>query len=133
MLSRVRAERSAVLCNLVLDSERKVSASSEPHQNGLMTSSVNAPDSSVHSVNTAPILERMERLLQAVTILQLERPSDWLSFRYHYDDGKESSEKNSESLGGNPTRRFLTREEVKKIMNLRVDFTEDAVEKACVC
>lgn len=69
----------------------------------------------------------MERLAQAVTILQLEKPSDWISFRYGY----EGSNDTTNGCGGSERQSFLDRDEVRKIMKLRVDFSEDAVNKAC--
>ncbi|CAJ1930907.1 unnamed protein product [Cylindrotheca closterium] len=64
---------------------------------GLMESS------SEHAIPTLP---QWERLSQVVTILQLEKPSDWSYYR------------------GSST---LTRDEVERTMRLRVDFSPDVI------
>ena len=66
--------------------------------------------------NTSSILTQFNRVNQAVSILQLEKPSDWLMFAYKAD-------------GGNDTN--LTADEIKKVMSLRVDFSEEAITKVC--
>jgi hypothetical protein len=52
------------------------------------------------------LLPIWERLSIAVTILQLERPSDWLAYRST----------------------ILSTDEVSRTMNLRVDFSKDAID-----
>jgi len=108
-----------LFCNFLLDNKSNIHASSEIANTGITSYSSSSSNNVSNAVNTAPILERLERLSQAVTILQLEKPSDWIGFRYNYEGGKEE------------VRRFLSREEVKTIMSLRVDFSDDAIEKAC--
>jgi hypothetical protein len=66
--------------------------------------------------NTSTILTQFNRVNQAVSILQLEKPSDWLMFAYKIDGGDDTN---------------LTAEEIKKVMSLRVDFLEDAINKVC--
>lgn len=66
--------------------------------------------------NTSAILTQFNRANQAVSILQLEKPSDWLMFAYKVD-------------GGDGTN--LTADEIKKVMNLRVDFSEEAIATVC--
>ena len=65
-------------------------------------------------MNTAIIWNQFQKLTQAVTILQLERPSDWLSFAPSNKDDD-----------------HLTTEEKRNIMRLRTDFSEDAILAVC--
>ena len=58
-------------------------------------------------VVTSNVLQRWERLSQVVTLLQLEKPSDWLA--YH-------------------TTSILSPDELSRTLHLRVDFSRDAVE-----
>lgn len=118
-----------LLCSILLDKEANLNTKLATNPNDIPSSSTPvASDPNARAVNTAPILARMERLAQAVAILQLEKPSDWIGFRYNYDDGV-STNGNNES--GESIHRFLTRDEVHKVMSLRVDFSEEAVRKAC--
>jgi len=73
--------------------------------------------SSSSSSSTATILTQFERVNQAVSILQLEKPSDWLAFSYKVGESNETN---------------LTREEIEKIMSLRSDFSEEAIARVCV-
>ena len=66
-------------------------------------------------ISTVPILEQFERLNQATTILQLERPADWSTMAY------------SGVTKGND----LTPAEIQSIMLLRVDFSKEAVASVC--
>jgi len=66
--------------------------------------------------NTSTILTQFNRVNQAVSILQLEKPSDWLMFAYKIDGGDDTN---------------LTADEIKKVMRLRVDFSEEAITKVC--
>ncbi|KAL7467391.1 hypothetical protein ACHAXS_007626 [Conticribra weissflogii] len=68
------------------------------------------------AINTASILEQFERINQAVSILQLEKPSDWLAFAYQVGESNDTN---------------LTVDEIQKVMRLRVDFSEDAIMKVC--
>ena len=68
------------------------------------------------SINTATILQQFERINQAVSILQLEKPSDWLVFAYKVGESNDTN---------------LTVDEIRKVMSLRVDFSEDAIVKVC--
>jgi hypothetical protein len=65
-------------------------------------------DTSDRSATSMAVFQIWERLSQVVTILQLEKPIDWLI--YH------STSK-------------LTPEEVSRTMHLRVDFSNDAIER----
>lgn len=67
--------------------------------------------------STVSILNQFARANQAVSILQLEKPSDWLQFSY----------KVGESLQTN-----LSADEIQKIMCLRVDFSEEAIARVCI-
>jgi len=67
-------------------------------------------------ISTVPILDKFERLREATTILQLERPSDWSAMAY--------------TVGGEG-RDKLKPDEIKAVMLLRVDFSEDAVAAVC--
>jgi len=67
-------------------------------------------------INTASILKQFQRINQAVSILQLEKPSDWLAFSYQVGESYDTN---------------LTVEEIQKVMRLRVDFSEDAIMKVC--
>ncbi|KAL7494964.1 hypothetical protein ACHAWT_003514 [Skeletonema menzelii] len=66
--------------------------------------------------NTSTILTQFNRANQAVSILQLEKPSDWLMFAYKVDGGDDIN---------------LTADEIKKVMSLRVDFSEEAIATVC--
>ena len=80
--------------------QRAVSAASNSHQ---------TIHEGGHCSLTMTLTSQWDRLLQAVTILQLERPSDWLSYF-------ESSP-------------VLSSQELKGILSLRVDFSSEAIEK----
>lgn len=69
------------------------------------------------SISTASILTQFERVNQAVSILQLEKPSDWLAFSYKVGESGETN---------------LTGDEIQKIMSLRVDFSEEAIARVCI-
>jgi hypothetical protein len=94
-----------LLCGLVLESRgsgRTQSAKASPS-----------------SISTYSILKQFSRVNQAVSILQLEKPSDWLAFSYKVGESDETN---------------LTADEIQKIMGLRVDFSEEAikgVQKKC--
>ena len=66
--------------------------------------------------NTSSILAHFNRVNQAVSILQLEKPSDWLMFAYKVDGGDDSN---------------LTTAEIERVMRLRVDFSEEAITTVC--
>lgn len=78
----------------------------------------NVPSSSDSGVAGASfeILNQFRRLTQAVAILQLEKPSDWAAFSYSV---------------GSPNDTNLTKDEIRQVMQLRVDFSEDAIAKVC--
>jgi hypothetical protein len=69
------------------------------------------------SISTASILKQFERVNQALSILQLEKPSDWLAFAYKVGENDETN---------------LTSEEIQKIMSLRVDFAEESIARVCM-
>ena len=73
--------------------------------------------SSSSSISTASILAQFEHVNQAVSILQLEKPSDWLAFSYKVGDSNETN---------------LTADEIQKVMGLRLDFTEEAIARVCI-
>jgi hypothetical protein len=52
-----------------------------------------------------------------VSILQLEKPSDWLQFSYKVGESDQTN---------------LTADEIQKIMGLRVDFSEEAIARVCI-
>jgi len=64
------------------------------------------------SISTASILKQFERVNQAVSILQLEKPSDWLAFAYKVGQSDDTN---------------LTPDEIRKVMSLRVDFSDEAI------
>lgn len=68
------------------------------------------------TANTSTILKQFDRVNQAVSLLQLEKPSDWLAFGY--------------KVGGSDDTN-LTTNEIRKIMSLRLDFSQDAIAKVC--
>jgi hypothetical protein len=72
---------------------------------------------STHSASTYSILKQFSRVNQAVSILQLEKPSDWLAFSYKVGESDETN---------------LTSDEIQKIMGLRVDFSEEAIARVCI-
>jgi hypothetical protein len=69
------------------------------------------------SISTFSILKQFSRVNQAVSILQLEKPSDWLAFSYKVGESDETN---------------LTPDEIQKIMGLRVDFSEEAIARVCI-
>ena len=68
--------------------------------------------SNLSTGNTAGILKRFQKLKQAVTILQLESPSEWAMRSYE--------------IGTSPF--DLTVEEIRKLMYLRTDFSDTAIQ-----
>ena len=64
-------------------------------------------------LSTKPILALMEQVNQVVTILQLEKPSDWISLKYA-------------AAGGNKDAQ-LTKEEIRQVMMLRVGFSKEGI------
>lgn len=66
--------------------------------------------------NTLDILHQFQRLSQAITVLQLEKPSDWSSFANEVGDSVENN---------------LTKDEIKRVMGLRRDFSEEAIASVC--
>lgn len=64
-----------------------------------------------NALHAAKLLEEWQRVAQAVTLLQLEKPSDWAAYRGDSD--------------------VLTKEEVQKTMSLRTDFSSDAIAAVC--
>ena len=90
---------------------------------GLVLDSVGGPNVSAAevgttaSVSTASILTQFERVSQAVSILQLEKPSDWLAFAYKVGDSDETN---------------LSSDEIQKIMSLRIDFSEESIARVCM-
>ena len=64
-----------------------------------------------NAIHAAALLNEWQRMTQVVTLLQLEKPSDWVAYR---DDNH-----------------VLTKEEVKLTMSLRVDFSVDAIAAVC--
>ncbi len=91
-----------IYCGLVLDSAEPKNA------NVAKTTS---------STSSLSILTQFERVNQAVSILQLEKPSDWLAFSYKVGESGETN---------------LTGDEIQKIMSLRVDFSEEAIARVCI-
>lgn len=61
--------------------------------------------------HAAILLDQWQRVSQVVTLLQLEKPSDWAAYR---DDND-----------------VLSNEEVQKTMSLRTDFSADAIAAVC--
>lgn len=98
---QVRALQN-VFCSLILGT-------------GVSSSKDDAKPVSASTVNTSTILKQFDRVNQAVSLLQLEKPSDWLSFAYKVGDTDDN----------------LTTEEIKAIMSLRLDFSQEAIAKVC--
>ena len=69
------------------------------------------------TTSTVSILTQFERVNQAVSILQLEKPSDWLAFSYKVGESNETN---------------LTTDEIQTIMSLRTDFSEEAIARVCI-
>ena len=99
---QVRALQN-ICCSLVLGS----SASSKQHEIKAIGTA---------TINTSKILRQFERVNQAVSLLQLEKPSDWLAFAYEVGDSDDTN---------------LTPDEIKIVMSLRLDFSEEAIAKVC--
>jgi hypothetical protein len=55
----------------------------------------------------------MERVNQVVAVLQLEKPSDWISQKYSAPAGVKSAQ--------------LTKEEIRQVMMLRIGFSKEAI------
>ena len=66
--------------------------------------------------NTSHILNQFQKIKQAITILQLDKPSDWAAFAYEVG---ESSELN------------LSSSEIRAVMNLREDWSTDKIDAVC--
>ena len=103
---QVRALQN-VYCSLILGSD--VSSSTDQAKPILASGATK-------QVNTSTILQQFERVNQAVSVLQLEKPSDWLAFAYKVGD----------SNGTN-----LTSDEIGSVMSLRLDFSPEAIAKVC--
>ena len=69
---------------------------------------VQVGDVAAAAAASSNLIQRWERVSQLVTVLQLERPSDWLM--YNQGSGVE-----------------LTVDELRKTLSLRVDFSTDAI------
>ncbi|KAL3796974.1 hypothetical protein HJC23_000727 [Cyclotella cryptica] len=108
---QVRALQN-VYCGLVLGGD--VSSCKNDTENGALPATVK--QSGLSAINTANILKQFERVNQAVSLLQLEKPSDWLAFDYKVGEGDDSN---------------LTADEIRRIMSLRLDFSEEAITKVC--
>ena len=93
LLSKQLRMLQNLLCSLVLDS------------------------ATAKTVSTVSILNQFARANQAVSILQLEKPSDWLQFSYKVGESDQTN---------------LTADEIQKIMGLRVDFSEEAIARVCI-
>ena len=76
--------------------------------------------------NTSGVLQRFQRLSRAVAVLQLGRPSDLSVFSYNF--GNDGDWNNNDCGRHNAG---LNSEEIRRIMLLRVDFSEDAVASVC--
>jgi hypothetical protein len=63
--------------------------------------------------STTPVLALMERVNQVVAVLQLEKPSDWISQKYSAPAGVKSAQ--------------LTKEEIRQVMMLRIGFSKEAI------
>lgn len=72
-------------------------------------SSLAVEDNAAHA---AALLNEWQRVTQVVTLLQLEKPSDWSVYYQHVSH-------------------VLTTEEVKQTLCLRVDFSKDAIAAVC--
>lgn len=127
-----------ILCNSLLLCPRNNGSSSSSSDAGTLTSSnhENDAENSAGVISTAPIFEIMEPLAKAVTILQLEKPSDWTNFKYnHNSPAKQNNGQNGSSnnrSNNNSGNKGLSNEDVKHLMCCRVDFSLEAVEKACL-
>lgn len=64
-----------------------------------------------NALHAASLLNEWQRVTQVVTLLQLEKPSDWAAYR---DDNH-----------------VLSNEEIKQTLCLRIDFSTDAVAAVC--
>ncbi|KAL7531237.1 hypothetical protein ACHAXR_003920, partial [Thalassiosira sp. AJA248-18] len=84
---------------------------------GLVLDSAGPSITKSSSASTASILAQFERVNQAVSILQLEKPSDWLAFAYRVGDSDKTN---------------LTSDEIQKVMSLRVDFSEESIARVCI-
>lgn len=66
--------------------------------------------------NTSQILDQFQKIKQTITILQLDKPSDWAAFAYTVG---ESSELN------------LSQDEIRAVMLLRQDWSKDKIDAVC--
>lgn len=64
-----------------------------------------------HDEVTVSFLEQWERVSEVVTMLQLEKPSDWLAYKSYKE--------------------VLTKEELRQTLALRVDFSSEAITAVC--
>ena len=65
-------------------------------------------------VNTSHILNEFQKIKQTLSILQLDKPSDWSAFSYEIGDGG-----------------VLSQAEVRSIMKLRGDWSIDSIMSVC--
>ena len=66
--------------------------------------------------NTSQILNQFHRIKQAITILQLDKPSDWAAFAYEV---------------GKSTDLDLSQKEIRSVMTLREDWSLDKIDAVC--
>jgi len=71
-------------------------------------------DFTADGFNTSKILYHFQKIKQAMTILQLDKPSDWSSYAM-----------------GDISENHLSREEIKSVMQLRCDWSIDVINAIC--
>jgi hypothetical protein len=67
-------------------------------------------------ITSSKVIQIWERLSHVITVLQLEKPMDWITY-YH-----------SNNASTNHSSSTLTHDELSQTLHLRVDFSSDAIE-----
>jgi len=112
------------LCRLIVPSLTNTT------QNG-SNGDAHKPSSSVTVTSVTMITQQFQKLNQAVTILQLERPIDWLAMRYSDNSTSSHGYGNGNGPDADDGSHRLTKEEIRWLMGRRVDFSPDAIAKVC--
>ena len=110
----------------------------QPHQQQPSRSHTSAPGAKISTTsassgsgttshNTPPgitatkVIQIWERLSHVVTVLQLEKPMDWITYYHPYSGSSTSSATNRSAT-------ILSPDELSQTLHLRVDFSSDAIE-----
>jgi hypothetical protein len=68
--------------------------------------------------NTSVILREFQKLAQTVKVLECGNPMEWTTYNYDADAGEKSEFD-------------LSKEEIKHVMRLRIDWSDEAIDTVC--